>query len=351
MDANELHKDQVVVDCHNDLILLVDLNRAHGHTTYFRDVCVPELRRGGVDVQVVPIFVDDPYRPEAALRQAIKLIELVYEEVGASSDDVALCFTGADIDAAVGAGKIAFVLALEGLEYVGVDVQLLRTFYRLGVRMASFTHFGRTMLADGTAEEAAGSRLTRAGVEAVGLMQELGMLVDVSHLSKAGVDHVLEISTRTIVASHSNARALLDHHRNIPDDQLKGIAATGGVIGVNFFAWFLDDRDPSLKHIVDHTEHIASVAGIDHVGLGPDFIKEWFDAAFPGQDEVIEEGLNVKRVPDGTEGNSRDLPLVTAALLERGFSEDDVRKILGENFLRVFRSELSARGSRRERQA
>jgi membrane dipeptidase len=334
----ELHDRSVVVDCHNDLILLVAYHREHGRPDYFRDRWLPELRRGGVDVQVVPIFIDDAYRPEGALRRALGLIEMVYDEAEKNAGDVAVCTTGDEIDAATADGKIALVLALEGCEHIGTNLELFNTFFRLGVRMASFTHFGRTMLADGSAEDAAGSRLTAAGVEAVTMMQRMGMIVDVSHLSLAGTDHVLEITTRPIVASHSNARSLLDHHRNLPDDRLAAIASTGGVIGVNFFWAFLAEQAPKLAHIVDQVERIAGVAGIDHVGLGPDFVTEYFETFWPGEETY--EGLDVRLVPEGTVGSSSDLRLVTRALLERGFSEDDVRKVLGENFLRVFRSEL-----------
>jgi membrane dipeptidase len=335
----DLHERAVVVDAHNDLIVLVAHHKQRGRTDYFRDHWLPELRRGGVDVQVIPIFIDDEYRPEGALRRALLLIEYLYQEVEKNSVDVALCLNGEEIDAALEEGKIALVLALEGCEHIGMNVDLLSTFFRLGVRIASFTHFGRTMLADGSAEDDANSRLTRAGVSAVALMQRLGMIVDVSHLSLAGTDHVLEITTRPIIATHSSARALRDHHRNLPDDRLKAIAATGGVTGVNLFAWFLDDSAPKLDHIIDHIEHIARVAGIDHVGLGPDFVKEYFETQFPTE-EVLFEGLDSKVVPEGTVGSSSDLPLITTGLLKRGFSEPDVMKVMGGNFMRVFRSEL-----------
>jgi membrane dipeptidase len=340
--AEELHQRAVVVECHNDLLLLVAHHRERGRPNYFRDHWIPELRRGGVDVQVLPVFIDDEYRPEGALRRALKLIEYLYDEVDKNSNDVALCLTGEDIDATVAQGKIALVLALEGCEHIGTDIELLTTFFRLGVRMASFTHFGRTMLADGSAEDDAGSRLTGAGVGAIALMQRLGMILDVSHLSSAGTEHVLEVTTRPVVASHSNARSFRDHHRNLSDDLLKGIARTGGVVGVNFFWAFLVEEGPKLSHVIDHIERIAAVAGIDHVGLGPDFVKEYFEATFPGE-EII-DGLNATLVPEGTEGSSRDLPLVTAALIDRGFSEEDIKKILGGNLLRLFRSELGRPG-------
>jgi membrane dipeptidase len=333
-----VHERATVVDCHNDLIILVAHHLQHGRPDYFKDHWIPELRRGGVDVQVVPIYIDPEYMADGGLRRSLSLIEVLHTQVEANQDDVALCLTGAEIDAAVADGKIALILALEGCAQIGTNVELFNTFFRLGVRMASFTHFGRTMLADGSAE-ASNSRLTGAGVAAVEAMQEMGMLVDVSHLSAAGVEHVLEISTRPVIASHSCARALRDHHRNLSDDHLKAIAAPGGVIGVNMLAAFLHHEKATLAHIVDHTEHIANVAGIDHVGWGPDFIREYFDTLYPNED-IVMEGLDVKAVPVGTEGSSRDLPLVTEAMLERGFSEDDILKIAGENFLRVFRTEL-----------
>src|SRR5207248_2139151 len=230
------------------------------------------------------------------------------------------CVDGEQIDAAVAAGRIALVLALEGCEAVGTDVEMLRTFARLGVRMASFTHFGRTALADGSAEDSAGSRLTAAGVEAVALLEELGVLIDVSHLSAAGTDHVLSLATRPVVASHSSAHAVCAHHRNLTDERLKGVAATGGVVGVNFFYGFIDPDDPSIERLGDHIEHVAGVAGIDHVGLGPDFVKEVFEQLTPPATPIDFEGLVGTRTIDGLDGPA-GLPLVTAELLRRGWPE------------------------------
>jgi membrane dipeptidase len=340
MDAESLHHDARVVDTHNDLLMLVAHRPAERQAAYFRDHWLPQLRAGGVDVQVLPVFIDDDFRPEGALRQTLRMIEAAHRVAEGNSDTVSLCTTGAEIDAALDAGRLALVLALEGCEAVGIDVPILATLWRLGVRMASFTHFGRTALADGSAEDAAGSRLTRAGVEALALMESLGMLVDVSHLSAAGTDHVLELATRPVIASHSSAHAVRGHHRNLTDERLKGIAASGGVVGVNFFYGFIDPAAPTVARLVDHIEHIAAVAGIDHVGLGPDFVKEVFEQLTPPAAGAVEfEGLDGRRVIPGLDSPA-GLPLVTAELVQRGWPEADIRKVLGDNWLRVFRAEL-----------
>jgi len=338
MDGPNLHARATVVDTHNDLLMLVARRPDHDQAAYFRSHWLPQLSAGGVNVQVLPVFVDDDFRPEGALRQTLRMVEAAHRVAAGNPDAVALCSTGATVDEAVAAGRLALVLALEGCEAVGTDTGLLETFARLGVRMASFTHFGRTALADGSAEDAAGSRLTAAGVEALALLETLGVLMDVSHLSAAGTDHVLSLATRPVVASHSSAYALCAHHRNLTDERLKGIAASGGVVGVNFFYGFVDPVDPTVERLVDHVEHVASVAGIDHVGLGPDFVKEVFEQLTPPAVGAIDfEGLDGRRTIPGLDG-PHGLPLVTAEVVRRGWPEADIRKVLGENWLRVFRS-------------
>jgi membrane dipeptidase len=208
--------------------------------------------------------------------------------------------------------------------------------------MVSFTHFGRTAFADGSAEDRAGSGLTKAGTAALTLMEELGILMDVSHLSAAGVDEVLERSTRTIVASHSSAHALRDHHRNLTDERLRGIAATGGVIGVNFMAGFIDPADPTVDRLIDHVLHIAEVAGIDHVGFGPDFIQEYANETVVG--DVVMDGVSLKQVIPGL-GGPDGFPLVLDGLAARGVPGAEIRKIARDNWLRVFRAELGRPGA------
>lgn len=339
MDPVTLHREAVVVDTHNDLLMSVVARPADEWASFFRAHWLPQLRAGGVDVQVLPVFIDDEFRPEGALRQTLRMIEAAHRIADANPDEVTLCLDGAAIDEGVAAGRIALVLALESCPQVDTHVELLQTLYRLGVRIVSFAHFGRTALADGSGEDASGSRLTRAGVAAFALATELGMVFDVSHLGAAGVDHVVELARRPLLATHSSARALRDHHRNLTDDQLRGIAAGGGVICVNFFPGFLSDGPATVEHVVDHIEHVAAVAGIEAVGIGPDFVKELFDEKYPLCDTLITEGVDGKAVLPGLEGPA-GLPLVTDALLRRGFGEADVRAVLGDNALRLFRAHL-----------
>ena len=340
VDVHQLHRSAVVADTHNDLLMAVVARRPERWASYFRENWLPQLRDGGVDVQVLPVFIDDAYRPEGALRQTLRMIEAAHRVAEGNPDDVALCLDGAAVEATLASGRIALVLALESCPGVDADVELFHTMHRLGIRVASLTHFGRTALADGSGEDGTGGRLTRAGVAALAEMERLGILFDVSHLGMAGVEHVLELATRPVIATHSSARAVRDHHRNLADAHLKAIAAGGGVVCVNFFAGFIDATEHTLDRLVDHVEHVAAVAGIDHVGIGPDFLKEIEDEVWPAwRDDYVIEGIDVRSCIPGLEG-PRGLPLVTDALLRRGFAADDVVKVLGGNVVRLFRAEL-----------
>jgi membrane dipeptidase len=345
VDPHALHTQALVADTHNDLLYGVVARPVARWGSFFRARWLPQLRDGGVDLQVLPVFIGDAHRPETALRQTLRMIECAHRIVAANPDQVALCRDGDEIDAALATGRIALVLALESAPGVDQDVELLETLYRLGVRVASLAHFGRTPLADGSAEDATGSRLTRAGVAALGLMERLGMIFDVSHLGAAGLAHVLELATRPVLATHSSARAIRDHHRNLTDEQLKGVAQTGGVVCVNFYAPFLHETDHTLDRLVAHIEHIAGVVGVDHVGLGPDFVKEVLaDVTPPGCEPVSGAGVAEAYLP-GLEGPA-GLPRVTGALAARGWPERDIRAVLGENVRALFAAELGrpARG-------
>jgi membrane dipeptidase len=340
--STDLHRDAVVADTHNDLLMAVTARPPERWASFFRERWLPQLREGGVNLQVLPVFIDDQYRPEGALRQTLRMIECAHTLAEGNSDAVRLCADGAQIDEALGEGRIALVLALESMPALDSAVELLPTLHRLGVRVASIAHWGRTALADGSGEDATGSRLTAAGVETVREMERLGMIFDVSHLGASGVEHVLELATRPIMATHSAARALRDHHRNLTDDQIRAIAATGGVVCVNFLAAFLSDdpADYTVDRLVDHIEHVASVGGIDHVGLGPDFMREvMHDVTPPCCEGFSYSGVDALASIPGLDGPS-GLPLVTDALLKHGFADEEIVKILGDNVLRLFRTEL-----------
>jgi membrane dipeptidase len=338
--VNELHRRAVVADLHNDLLCAVVARPVERWAEFFRERWLPQLRAGGVDLQALPVFVEDPFRPEGALRRTLRMIEAAHRLAAGNADAVALCADGAQIDQALAEGRIALVLALESAPGVGEDVELLETLFRLGVRIASLAHFGRTALADGSGEDGTGGRLTRAGVAALAEMERLGMLFDVSHLGAAGVGHVLELASRPVIATHSCARALFDHHRNLTDEQIRGVAAGGGVVCVNFFAPYLHGSDYSIDRLVDHIEHVAGVAGVKHVGLGPDFIKEVLDDTTPPCCErAFVEGVPADAYLPGLVGPA-GLPLVTEALQRRGWPEGDIVAVLGENVRRLLRDEL-----------
>jgi membrane dipeptidase len=340
LDQHDLHRDAVVADTHNDLLMAVSARPPRKWSSFFREQWLPQLVEGGVDVQVLPVFIDSAFRPEGALRQTLRMIECAHVLAEENADAVRLCRDGDQIDEALVDGKIALVLAMESMPGIDESVELISTVYRLGVRVASIAHWGRTPLADGSGQDETESRLTSQGVEALREMERLGMIFDVSHLGASGVRHVLEIATRPVIATHSSARALRDHHRNLTDEQLQGIAANGGVVCVNFLAAFLteDARAATIDHLVDHIEHIAGVAGIDHVGLGPDFIREVHLDLTPPCCEPS-RGIDAMAAIPGLDG-PRGLPLVTEALLKHGFSDEEITKILGGNVMRLFRAGL-----------
>jgi membrane dipeptidase len=329
------HEHLVVGDAHNDLLALVALREPHQWARYFRDHWYPQLAEGGVRLQVLPIMIDREFRPEGGLRRTLRMVEAAHRIAEENSDVVALCDTGADIDAAIESNRIALVLALEGCAQFDDDVELLRTMARLGVRVVSLTHFGRTALADGSSEQGTGSRLSRAGVEAIELLDRLGVLIDVSHLNPAGVAHVLELTSGPVIASHSAAFALRPHHRNLTDDQLRAIAATGGVICLNLYAGYLTEGAATIDHVVDHLLHIAGVTGEDHVGIGSDFVQELFAETVPAWHRpLLIEGTDGERLVPGLEG-PRGLPLIADALRRREVRTPLIEKVMGGNLRRL----------------
>jgi membrane dipeptidase len=341
IDALALHRDATVVELHNDLILLVDHFDDRRKPEHFREYWLPELRAGGVNVQVLPVSVEERFQSEGALRRCLLLIERIHRIVGEHPDELALCLTGADVDKAIADGKIAFVIAIEGAHLLGQDPALIRTLWRVGVRVLSFTHLGRTFMADGGGlDDTSNSRLTAAGIEVFEEMERLGIVFDLSHLGARGVDHVLELATRPLFATHSGCRAIVDIHRNLTDDQIRRIAEVGGVIGVAAaIPAFIDPADPSVDRVVDHIEHIAALTSFEHVAVGPDFIDDIYETIYDGW--VFPNLLDVEPGP-GELARPSDLPKLTEAMVRRGIPESDICRVLGENALRILREVMGA---------
>ena len=270
-----------MADAHNDLLLGVIHQRERGHSDPFGDFWLPQLRAGGVVLQVLPVYTEEQFINEGALRRALLVLETARWIAERHAADVAICETGPAIQRTIDAGKIALVLAFEGLEPVGSSLEVLDTFFRLGVRIASLTWNRRTMFADGIGERATGGGLTALGIEAIAEMEHLGMVVDVSHLADAGFDHLLGIATRPFIASHSSCRELNAHPRNLDDGRIRALAERGGFLAVNAFGGFLAEGDATIADLVEHVAHAVDVAGASHVGLGLDFVADVFTQTHP----------------------------------------------------------------------
>jgi membrane dipeptidase len=331
-----------VADCHNDLLLGVLHQRERGLQDPFGDFWLPQLRAGGVVLQVLPVFTEEQYVGEAALRRTLLLLEEARRMAVMHAADVAICETGDDIRAAHASGRIALVLAIEGAEPVGNNLAILDVLFRLGVRMLSLAWNRRTMLADGVAENGTGGRLTRLGIEAVQEMEQLGIIVDLSHLSDAGFGHVREIAARPFVASHSSCRALQDHPRNLGDAEIRAIADSGGFIGINAFGPFLADK-PTLADYIEHIAHACAVAGPDHVGLGPDFMVDLCETMDPNLGGALVDLSALPWVPELV--RPADLAALGPALIAR-LGADTAEAVMAGTIVDTLVALLPAAGPR-----
>jgi len=281
---------------------------------------LPRLKEGGVDCQVFAISsVRDRTRPYA-LRTAMEMIDIFYSECAAHLDAITPVTTHREIVEAAAGGKIAAMLSIEGADIIEGKVGLLRVFHRLGVRMVGLVHSLRNELADGVADGRTGGGLSELGVEVIEELDRLGMLIDISHLSDAGFWDLIEVAKGPVMASHSNARAVCDHPRNMMDDMIRAMADRGGVMGMNFAPGFIHPTQATVQGVVDHIDYIVSIVGPNHIGLGSDF-----------------DGIPY--TPEGLEDVTR-MPNITAELLKRDYSEEDIKKILGENHLRMMKAVL-----------
>lgn len=371
MSAKAIHDSALIIDTHADTTQrFLDekydmVEPPAGDEGHFN---LALARAGGLDAEFMSIWVEPKFKGQFG-RRTMQLIDSVISQVEKHPDKLALATSPAEILAAKKAGKFALLMGIEGGHSIENDLGMLRNFHRLGVRYMTLTWSNTNEWADASGDinderVKHHNGLTQFGREVVREMNRLGMMVDISHVSDKTFWNTLTVSRAPVIASHSSARALNGHMRNMTDEMLRGMKENNGVVMVNFFSAFIDedyrqkfiaqakersaaqaalaertkDADPKsraeeeyklskelsskiprppLKSLIDHIDHIAKVAGVDHVGLGSDF-----------------DG--VSSLPEGMD-TAADLPKITAELLKRGYSAGDIHKILGGNLMRVFR--------------
>lgn len=347
-EASKLHEDAIVIVGHSDIVASdVDWRRESGESRVLERRHLPTLRAGGVTAICDHLGGDALYGYLPAtrlttsyLQRFMRALDHAHSEI-AESGHLILARTTADIRRAKREGKLAVVLCLEGGAPLEQEISYLRNFWRLGLRCFGLTHDVRNELGDGVRERSAGG-LTHFGVKVVEECNRLGIVVDVSHLSDRGTEDVLAVSSQPIIASHSNARSLCAHPRNLTDDLIRGIARRGGVIGFHALDAFISPNpQPSLDDLLRHICHIAEVGGADCIAIGPDLMENWDSSMFttPTARSSVVNGIPAMQMkwsyPKGMQSNA-DLANLTEGLLKRGFKAEDVRKFLGGNFMRVF---------------
>jgi membrane dipeptidase len=371
--ARQIHESALIVDTHADTPQrFLDENfdigstdqKDHGH------ISLDKAKAGNLGAEFFSIWVEPETNQGHFARHTLDLIDSVYEQAARHPDRMMMAFSTDDIERAHKQKKLAALMGIEGGHSIENDIHVLRDFYRLGVRYMTLSWSNSNEWADSSgdinnAKIEHHNGLSDFGKQVVLEMNRLGMLVDISHVADKTFYDTIAVTKSPVIASHSSARALSNHPRNMTDDMLRAVAKNGGVVQVNFYNAFLDedyrkaaeaqakDRDaavkaftdemkaagktvtyldndrierewaakiprPPFKSLIDHIDHIAKVAGVDHVGLGSDF---------DGVSGATPQGID----------SAADLPKITQALLDRGYGADDIRKILGGNLMRVFR--------------
>lgn len=324
-----------MVDFHFDLPM--DLYEKRNQAGELVRHYLPELEQGNVGLVGAAIYIEDRYLPEKGLRVALGQIARLYAEVDAARGQFAICKTFAEIAAARAAEKIALIITMEGVEPLGDDVDLLRVFYELGVRSIGLTHARRNAAASGAIFKSSGSPrdgLTNFGRELVRECERLGIIIDLAHINPKGFEEIVDLTTKPLIVSHTNARKFYDIERNLSQDQIKAIGKRGGVIGVNAILVSPGREESTIDRYVDHIEHVVDLIGIDGVGIGFDFCEYLFTQLPPHVRQELEKKLTLPHfIPDLT--NHRHAPNLTQKLIERGFRDEDIEKILRGNWLRI----------------
>ena len=324
-----------IIDLHFDL--LMDLYEKRQRKSVLETEFLPELEVGNVGVVGVAIYIENRYLPDSGLRVALDQIARLYAETQACSR-FAISKSYHDIQKAREDRKIALVITMEGVEALGTDLNLLRAFYELGVRSIGLTHARSNAAGHGGIFASSGSSqkgLTEFGRDLVRECEALGVIVDLAHINAAGFNEVLSMTTKPPIVSHTNVRRYYDIERNISDEQIKMIGERRGVIGINSVLVGPKKEESTLDRYVDHIEYVTNLIGINGVGVGFDFFEfiysQWPESA---KRELAEKLTTPQFIPNlRNHSHARNL---TRKLIERGFNDQQIEKILRGNWLRIF---------------
>lgn len=327
----KLHQESIIIDGHCDTLLglkegLFKFGERYNPTPeemikheHPGHIDLPRMKEGGITCQCFACFVRERYLPAGATHEVLRMIDAFYRSAEDNKDSFMQVKCAADIEKAKREGKAGGMITLEGAESLEGDLSVLRMLYRLGVRQIGLTWNWRNQVADGLYEERSGGGLTSFGVEFVKECNRLGIILDVAHLSPAGIRDVLALTEQPIVDSHCGARAVTEHVRNLSDEQLDQVAKNGGVVCITYVPYFInaDPKQATLTDFIRHVDYVVKRIGAEHVGLGSDF--DGYEIPLGGLKDISE------------------LANVTAALAEIGYSPEDIRKVMGENYLNLIR--------------
>lgn len=315
----------MLFDIHSDLFMDVDNRRAGGSRSAISENHSERLKEGGVTGMFAPLFIN-PYQSEELLhRKARSMFLSMSAELNDNRQIVAVAKCAQDFLDAAQEGKLALMLGSEGLCYIGEEIALIEVFYQLGMREVSLTWNEDNALASG-AKGDPGRGLTQAGAALVKRVEELGMILDVSHINEKSFWDIAKIVKEPIMASHSNSYTLCPHPRNLKDDQLAFIREIGGVVGLNAYPEFVQQEQPlwNMERLADHMDYMIEKMGIDHVALGFDFA-----------DYMDEEDAHLSDFY-----SARHIPRLLEIFRRRGYTQADLDKITHENILRVIRARM-----------
>ncbi len=338
--------DYIIAEGHQDIFELT-IRRARGDKAPLRDGQLRRFLTAGVNVVFIIVGGDATHHRDGSehpLDGSLDIVDMFLLECEKAGDAASIILSKEDILSEPDPQHVWFVMELEGGRPFQEDyssgksmerkLAKLRIFHRLGVRSVQLTHNGRNELGDGIIDRGTGGRLSQYGVAVIREMNRLGMLIGVSHLSESGFYHALEVSEKPIVATHSNCRALYDNPRSLTDDQIKALASHGGVVGIQFLKLMMSEL--TLEHYLDHIDHACKLVGVDHVAA----TTHGFDPVFM---QIFGNAFN-RSVPEGQHNDGfayhEGLAQIISGLEKRGYSQEEIAGILGQNLLRVLAQAL-----------